>query len=128
MSVRPCPTCHAASPIWLEACHQDSLTDFYRCERCQTVWHIPKLHPTAVPSIIRLQRNGVITLPVDCWSCGQPVLLEVGDVALEDAATRAAGHTDRDRKRWPCPWCEFRNLGGVASRVISASRRVTVLR
>jgi hypothetical protein len=95
------------------------------------VWRIPKLHPTAAPSIIRLQRDGRITLAVECWSCGRPVILTVGDVSTVPATgdpSRAAGESVRDRKRWPCPWCEFRNLGGAASHVLSATRAAAVLR
>ncbi len=131
MSVRPCPTCYTASPLWLEACSQEALVDFYRCAPCETLWRIPKLHPTAAPSIIRLERDHRITLAVECWSCGQPVILTIGDGSSASATSdpfRAGGDTDRDRKRWPCPWCEFRNLGGAASRVIAVTRAAAVVR
>ena len=40
-----CPQCHFAPPQWLSETSKEAVVDYYRCEACGHVWHVPKSHP-----------------------------------------------------------------------------------
>ena len=52
MPILPCPTCGQMTPRRLEASSKDAVVNYYRCERCTTVWTVPKHDPDAAPQII----------------------------------------------------------------------------
>ena len=61
MSARPCPTCHAPAPRWLENSSAGADVDYFRCEICGHVWCLPKGEPNALP---RTVTQGVVATPV----------------------------------------------------------------
>lgn len=42
MPVQPCRRCAHPAPRWLEASSQDAWVNYYRCEACGFIWHVPK--------------------------------------------------------------------------------------
>jgi uncharacterized Zn finger protein len=52
MPIRPCPSCQQPTARWLEESSKDAHVNYYRCEKCGTVWTGQKDDPAAPIRII----------------------------------------------------------------------------
>ena len=54
MPLRSCPECQRPAPRYLEGSSANASVDYYRCEACGHVFHIPKGQPDASPTSVTL--------------------------------------------------------------------------
>lgn len=69
--------------------------------------------------------DGPTTLPLGCAFCGGLVTLQMADWRV---TARADGSVDPDSiqhqtARWPCPYCQRENSGGLPGRVAWVTKR-----
>jgi hypothetical protein len=57
-----CPKCLKPEPKWLESTSAMAVVNYYRCDGCGHVWHIPKAEPDARPTSVTVhaEREDVV--------------------------------------------------------------------
>jgi uncharacterized Zn finger protein len=55
MPIRPCPQCQQPAPRYLPASSEGSSVNYYRCDACGHVWHIPKDKPNAEARAVTIE-------------------------------------------------------------------------
>lgn len=58
MPTRPCPECDQPAPRHLPASSEHASVNYYRCDPCGHVWHVPKDKPHAEQKAVTITECG----------------------------------------------------------------------